>query len=151
MSPFNCLPLIILGLILWRTLRRKTWTYSTNSGLNSSIGMLIRFYSASSFVRGRIMVTQSRSEKKLFRRRLILFFWSTDSEKPFWDERAFSRYSLAFIESPSESTNCKVKSRTTHMKDGKYLAKSYGSMSSLLMPELLIWICFVKFTTRFRF
>ena len=81
-------------------------------------------------------MTQSLSAKKLLSKRLILFFWSTDSEKPFYDYKAFSRYSLALIGSPSLSTSYKEKSLTTHMNEGKYLANSWGSISSCI-PELL--------------
>ena len=36
------------------------------------------------------------------------------------------------------------------MNEGKYLANSWGSISSW-MPELLTWMCFVRLTTKLRF
>lgn len=93
------------------------------------------------------MVQQSRSLKKLLSSLLILFFCSTLSENPFWLPSAFSRYSLLVIGSYSASTSCSVKSRTTHMKLGKYCAYSSGSVSSFT-PPALICMCLVRLITR---
>jgi hypothetical protein len=65
-------------------------------------------------------VQQSLSLKKLFRRRLILFFCSTPSENPFCGCNDFSKYSLEVSGSPSKSTSYKAKSLTTHINEGKY-------------------------------
>jgi len=43
------------------------------------------------------MVKQSLSLKKAVRSLLILFFYSTSSEKPFWGASARSRYSLELM------------------------------------------------------
>jgi len=129
------------------TLRRRVWICSTNSGRNWLRSMSAKFYSCSSFVKGLIIVQQSRSLKKDFNSRLILFFCSTISENPFWGPSAFSRYSLEVIGSCSESTNYKVKSRTTHIKLGKYWANSSGSTSSFKPPDFT-WIFLVRFITR---
>lgn len=128
------------------TFLRKVCTCSTNSGLNCSRSISARFWSWSSLVKGLIMVQQSRSLKKLLSKRLMRFLLSTISEKPFWGESAFSRYSLLVMGSWSASINYNVKSRTTHINDGKYWAYSSGSWSSLT-PPALIWICLVKLIT----
>lgn len=119
------------------TFRLSDWICSTNSGLSFSNSISARFCNSSSLVSGRIIVQQSRSLKKLFNSRLMRFFYSTASLKPFWLLRAFSRYSLLVMGSCSESSNYKVKSRTTHIKLGKYYANSSGSVSSLLLPDLI--------------
>lgn len=118
-GPDSFLPFSILGLILLMTFLLRVITCSTKSALSSSNSIFIRFCKFSSLVRGLIMVQQSRSLKNCFKSLLILFFCSTLSEKPFWFSNAFSKYSLEVICSPSLSTSCKVKSLTTHMKDGK--------------------------------
>lgn len=78
------------------------------------------------------------------------FFYSTPSEKPFCGWSAFSRYSFEVIGSPSRSTSCNAKSRTTHMKDGKYWLYSSGSISSWETPYAFSWICLVKLMTSER-
>jgi len=133
------------------TLRRSCMNCSTNSGRRSSSYIFSRLWRFSSLVRGRIIVQQSRSLKKDFMRRLILFFYSTPSEKPFCGCRAFSRYSFEVMASPSWSTSWSEKSRTTHMKDGKYWEYSSGSTSSWETPYDLRWMCFVRLITRDKF
>ena len=150
MGPFNFFPFSILGFTLLITFLLNYIICSTKSALNSSNSMLAKFYKFSSLVKGLIMVQQSLSLKKLLRSLRILFFCSTLSEKPRWFSRAFSKYSFEEIYSPSASTSCKVKSLTTHMKEGKYVPYSSVSISSLL-PLDFMWIFLVRFITRDRF
>ena len=148
-SPFKGFPFRVLGLTLCKTFLLKVWTCSTNSGLSWSRGMSARLYSWLSLVRGLIIVWQSRSLKKDLSRRRILFFLSIASLKPFYCWSAFSRYSREDIGSWSASTSCKVKSRTTQRRAGKYWAYSSGSVSSL-PPPALIWMFLVRLMTSER-
>jgi len=129
-DPFNFIPFIIFGLTLFNTFLRNWVTYSTKSVLSSSNLILLRFYKPSSLVRGQIIVTQSLSGNIYHMTFRIQFFWSIYSENPFWGFKAFSRYSLDEIFSPSLSTSFKLKSRTTHINEGKYFESSSGSTSS---------------------
>jgi len=129
-DPFNFIPFIIFGLTLFKTFLHNCVTYSTKSVLSSSNLILLRFCKPSSLVRGLIMVTQSHSGNIYQITFQILFFWSICSENPFCGFKAFSRYSFDEIFSPSLSTNFKLKSLTTHIKEGKYFESSSGSTSS---------------------
>lgn len=104
-APFNFLPFINLGLILLITFLLNCMTYSTNSGLKSSSYIFSRICRFSSLVSGLIIVQQSLSLKNDFSIFLILFFYSTPSENPFYGYSAFSRYSFEVIGSPSRSTS----------------------------------------------
>jgi hypothetical protein len=66
-------------------------------------------------------VQQSLSVKKVLSKRLILFFYSVESENPFASLSADSRYSFDEIVVPFSSLNYNEKSLTTHINEGKIL------------------------------
>ena len=106
------------------------------------------------------MVKQSRSLKNDVIMRRILFLFSTASDVPFYSFKDYSRYSFELILLPSVSNKRRVKSLTTHMKEGKNFASSSGSVPSSvpisLVPALLIllfltWIVLERLTIKERF
>ena len=68
---------IILGYTLENIFFLILTIYSTNSGLNSLLGILLKFYKSYSDSVGITIVLQSLSTKNVFNNFLILFFYST--------------------------------------------------------------------------
>ena len=73
---------------------------------------------------------QSLSWKTCFISLLILFFYSIPSELPFCWQSAFSKYCLAVMALSYMSISLRLKSRTTHKKEGNNFYNSSGSQSS---------------------
>lgn len=145
----SSLPFRDFGFIFPRTFRRSVLTYSWNSVLSSETSLPAKFYSSVSLLTGLIMVQQSRSVKKVFKSRRILFFCSTLSLKPFYSRSARSRYSFEVIAASFSSESFRAKSLTTHINEGKIFEYSSGSTSpGVRQPDALSYICFVRLTTR---
>mmetsp|Transcript_14472 Transcript_14472/g.34269 ORF Transcript_14472/g.34269 Transcript_14472/m.34269 type:complete len:250 (-) Transcript_14472:263-1012(-) len=132
-----------------RIVLRSRCICSRNSGRSFSDGVSERRWSSDSSVTGRTIVKQSRSGKKCVSILRIRFFASICSVNPGAGCNARSRYSLAVKAWPSGVTSCRVKSRTSQRKVGKYWEKSAPS-SSPPCAELRTWMCLVRFTTSER-
>ena len=125
--PVIIFPLTCLACILPRTRLRRDSSYRTKLAESSSVGSSLSLYSCSSSLTGRSKVMQSRSEKSVLNRRRVRFLLSVFSDMPACSCRASSIYSFGVIAAPSWFTRDRLKSRTSHRKDGNRLASSSGS------------------------
>ena len=124
------IPLYFLARILPMTRFFKTSTCLMKFCLSYSVGMSDRLCSSFSSLTGRSKVKQSRSVKRLLKRRRVRFFISVFSDMPACSLKASSRYSFDVIAAPSWSTSARLKSLTSHRNDGKSLPSSSGSSNS---------------------
>lgn len=97
MLPFKTFPFNSLTLTLLRIFFLTFLTCWTNSGLRDSSLSFDKLCNYFSFANGRIIVSQSRSLKKVRRWERMLFLATMLSEFPFWSRRALSKYSFGVI------------------------------------------------------
>ena len=141
----------VLGLTLLKILFLRKLIWCTNSSLSWLSAIFYKFCSSFSSSTGLTKVKQSLSLKKCLISLLIRFLVSTLSEVPFWDCKAFSKYSRWLIGLPILSSKRREKSLTTQRNEGKYLAISSGShspsTSDLICSSLerLIYMCYQTF------